>query len=148
VIIDLVQTEAVEMRSQVHANCVICSPFNEGALGLEFALPQDDTVKTAFGCDKSFQDYDNVLHGGVVASLLDGAMTNCMFAHGCIGVTAELNVRFRHPVVTGRTATVHAWITRWANPLYLAKVEVLQEGQLKASATGKFMDQPDLAAGR
>jgi len=148
VIIDLMQTEAVEMRSQAHANCVICSPSNERGLGLEFTLSQDGGVKAAFGCDKTFQGYDNVLHGGVVASLLDGAMTNCMFVHGCIGVTAELNVRFRHPVVTGRTATVHAWITRSASPLYLVKAEVLQDSQLKATATGKFLDQGDWAAGR
>ena len=147
-IIDLMQSEPVEMRSQAHANCVICSPSNERRSGLEFTLSQDGSVKAAFGCDKTFQGYDNALHGGVVASLLDGAMTSCMFARGCAGVTAELNVRFRHLVVIGRTATVHAWITRLASPLYLVKAEVLQDGQHKATATGKFMDQPNLAAGR
>ena len=33
------------------------------------------------------------LHRGFVAVLLDSAMTNCMFAHGLVGVTGELKVR-------------------------------------------------------
>jgi hypothetical protein len=28
----------------------------------------------------------------MVSTLLDAAMTNCLFAHGCIAVTAELTV--------------------------------------------------------
>jgi len=113
---------------------------------LEFALLEEGSVETAFNCDKAFEGYANVLHGGVISSLLDGAMTSCMFAHGCSSVTAELNVRFRHLVVTGETATVRAWITRSAPPLYILKAEMLQDDQVKATATGKFMDQLNLAA--
>jgi acyl-coenzyme A thioesterase PaaI-like protein len=36
-----------------------------------------------------------MLHGGVISSILDGTMTNCLFAHGTVAVTAELRVRFR-----------------------------------------------------
>jgi len=133
------------MQSQVHANCVVCGSCNERGLGLEFALLEDGGVETAFSCDNAFEGYANVLHGGVISSLLDGAMTNCMFAHGCAAITAELNVRFRHPVVTGQAATVRAWITRSAPPLYVLKAEVLQAGRVKATATGKFMDQPNFA---
>ena len=144
--IDLMQTELMKMQSQVHANCVVCSSSNERGLRLEFALLADGSVQASFDCDKAFEGYANVLHGGVISSLLDGAMTSCMFAHGCPSVTAELNVRFRHPVVTGQTATVRASITRSAPPLYLMEAELLQNGQVKATATGKFMDQPNLAA--
>ena len=136
------------MRSQLHANCVVCSLSNKRGLGLEFMLLEDGAVEAAFSCDKAFEGYENMLHGGVVSSLLDGAMTSCMFAHGCSVVTAELNVRFRHPVVTGQTATVRAWPARSAPPLYILKAKVLQDGQVKATATGKFMEQPQLAEER
>ena len=144
--IDLMQTKLMKMQSQVHANCVVCSSSNERGLRLEFALLEEGSVETAFNCDKAFEGYANVLHGGVISSILDGAMTSCMFAHGCSAVTAELNVQFRHPVVAGQAATVRAWITRSAPPLYILKAEVLQDGQVKAMTTGKFMDQPNLAA--
>ena len=130
------------MPPQMHTNCVVCGPANKRGLGLEFSLSQDGAVEAVFDCDEVFQGYEHVLHGGVVSSLLDGAMTNCLFAQGCCAVTAELNVRFRHPVVTGRDATVRAWVERSTAPLHILKAEVVQEGQVKATASGKFMDQP------
>jgi acyl-coenzyme A thioesterase PaaI-like protein len=82
-----------------------------------------------------------MLHGGVITSLLDGAMTNYMFAHGIPAITAELTVRFRHPVVTNQVAIVRARIERSSPPLHLLKAEVVQGEQLKATASGKFMEQ-------
>ena len=87
-----------------------------------------------------------MLHGGVVASVLDGAMTSCLFAHGHPGATAELTVRFRHPVRTGGVATVRAWIERCAPPLHMLRAELVQNGQIKATAWGKFIDRARIAA--
>lgn len=139
--IDLVQTELTRIRAQMHDNCVVCSHSNERGLGLEFALSEDGSVQAAFNCDKSFEGYADMLHGGVISSLLDGAMTSCMFAHGCATVTVQLNIRFRHPVVTNKLATVRAWIDRSSPPLYMLKAEILQDQQVKATAAGKFMEQ-------
>ena len=139
---ELMQAVLMKMRSQVHANCIVCSSSNERGLGLDFTLSEDKGVESNFDCNRAYEGYANVLHGGVISSLLDGAMTNCMFAYGCSAVTAELKVRFRHPVVTGQIATVRAWIVQSASPLYIVKAEVLQGGQVKATATGKFMRQP------
>ncbi|MCK4341833.1 MAG: PaaI family thioesterase [Phycisphaerae bacterium] len=108
---------------------------------LKFAASDDGRVQARFDCDAAFEGYAGMLHGGVVASLLDGAMTNCMFAHGIPAVTAELTVRFRHPVRTGVAVTVRAWVERCSPPLHVLKAEVVQNGQLMATARGKFMDQ-------
>ena len=146
-ITELPQVDWRETRAQAHANCVVCSPANSRSLRLEFAASDDGGVQACFDCDKAFQGYASMLHGGVIASLLDGAMTNCMFAHGIPAITAELNVRFRHPVLIGQFATVRAWIERLSPPLHLLKAEVLQDEQLKATALGKFMEQHDLSDG-
>ena len=137
-----------EIRSQAHSNCVICSPSNSRGLSLKFTASEDGSVEACFDCDAAFQGYAGLLHGGLIASLLDGAMTNCMFAHGCPVVTAELNVRFRHPVVTDKTATVRAWIDESSPPLYVLKAEVVQAEQVKATACGKFVEQRRVVAGR
>jgi acyl-coenzyme A thioesterase PaaI-like protein len=88
-----------------------------------------------------------MLHGGVIASLLDGAMTNCMFAYGTPAITAELAVRFRHPVIVNRPAKVRAWVERSSPPLHVLKAVVLQDERPKATAVGKFMEQAGLAGG-
>ena len=138
---DLTQTELARIRARVHANCVVCSRSSEHGLGLEFVASKDGSVQATFNCDKAFEGYTNVLHGGLISCLLDGAMTNCMFAHGHAPVTAELNVRFLHPVVIGEPVTVRAWIERSSSRLHRLKAEIVQKRQLKASAVGKFMTQ-------
>ena len=72
-------------------------------------------------------------------------MTNCVFAHGYVAITAELNIRFRHPVDVGKPATVRAWIDRYYRPLHYVKAEIRQDHEIKVTAEGKFMESPLLA---
>jgi uncharacterized protein (TIGR00369 family) len=120
---------------------MVCSSSSKNGLGLQFAVSEDGGVQATFGCDRAFEGYADVLHGGLIACLLDGAMTNCMFAHGYAPVTAELNIRFHHPVVIAQPATVRAWIGRSSSRLYVLEGEIVQNGQIKASATGKFLER-------
>ena len=134
-----------KIRARTHRNCVVCGTANGRGLRLVFRPSEDGSVQATFDCEKAYEGYANVLHGGVVSALLDGAMTNCLFAHEHPGVTAELTVRFRHPVRTDTTATVRAWIEGCSPPLHVLKAEVVQNGQIKATACGKFMDQAGIA---
>lgn len=128
------------LRSQSHPQCVVCGRANGHGLGLEFRLVEDGVVEASFACAPAFEGYPATLHGGVISTLLDGAMTNCLFAHGRAAVTAELTVRFRHPVAIGQPVTVRAWIESSLSPLYHLAGELLQAGQVMATAKGKFMD--------
>ena len=141
-----VDSSITATRMPTHNNCVVCGPSNDRGLRLRFALREGGGVQASFDCSKVFEGYADNLHGGVIAALLDGAMTHCIFARGHAGVTGELTVRYRHPVVTDHVAVVHGWIERSAPPLYLTAAELLQDNQVKATATAKFMDQPRLAS--
>jgi uncharacterized protein (TIGR00369 family) len=145
---DSAKTDLARIRAEEHANCMVCSTSSKNGLGLQFAVSKDGSVEATFSCDKAFEGYADVLHGGLISCLLDGAMTNCMFAHGHAAVTAELNVRFRDSVVIGEPATVRAWIDRSRPRLHLLRAEVVQNRQVKATATGKFMRQHTRDAGR
>ncbi len=129
-------------RQEAHPRCVVCGRRGPGGLGLEFRLRPDGRVTAEFDCAADFQGYEGVLHGGVISALADGAMTNCLFAHGVAAVTAELNVRFRHPLTVGTPLTVTAWITRRSEPLFLMAAELTQAGQIRIKATGKFVEIP------
>lgn len=142
---DPAQSDNAAINFESHKNCVVCSPSNKRGLHLQFTPLADGSVEASFDCDKVFEGYTDNLHGGVIAALLDGAMTHCIFAHHHAGVTAEIKVRYRHPVVTDRTAVVRGWVNRSSLPLYLMEAELQQDGQVKATATAKFMDQPQLA---
>ena len=142
-----VATEAIlnaphAIRNKAHSNCIACGPENRHGLQLEFALAEDGSVQTTFDCDATYQGFPDILHGGMVSMLLDGAMTNCLFAHGHDAVTGELKIRFRHPVLTNRPATVRAWIETSSPPYHLLGAQVMQDGQIKARAEGKFVNRP------
>ena len=131
------------LRKEAHPNCVVCGPKNESGLRVEFATSEDGSVQTHFNCDAIYEGFPGMLHGGVISSLLDGAMTNCLFAHGHTGITGELKVRFRYPVATGQGSLVRAWIEESSPPFHVLKAELVQDQQVKARATGKFVEQAD-----
>jgi uncharacterized protein (TIGR00369 family) len=134
------------IRNIVHPKCIVCSLVNTKGLHLKFGIADDGCVKATFQCDSDFEGYPGVLHGGVISSILDGAMGNCMFARGQAAVTVEITTRFRHPIVTFKEATVSARVTQFSHPLYHLEAEIVQEGKVKATAKGKFYDQPELVS--
>jgi len=108
---------------------------------LEFDVNGDGSVTASFLGNAALEGYQGLLHGGMIASLLDGAMTNCLFAHGLVAVTAELKVRYSNPVKTGCEMAVRAWIEEPHPPLYLMRAELKQEHCVKAIASAKFIER-------
>jgi len=145
VITENVNNSIVNISSLVHPKCIVCSLANANGLHLEYTPEDDGSVKAMFECGEAFEGYPGVLHGGVTSSIIDGAMGHCMFARGQTAVTVEMTTRFRHPILIGQKAIVFARITRSSHPLYLLEAEIIQDGKVKATAKGKYFDQPKLA---
>jgi len=102
-------------------------------------MAEGGVVEATFPCQPAFASYPGMLHGGMICMLLDGAMTNCLFAHGLVAVTVDMNVRFRQPVAVSRPAVVRAWLESENSPLHRLAAELLQGGQVVATATGRFV---------
>jgi uncharacterized protein (TIGR00369 family) len=135
-----------DISGRVHPNCVVCSPSNTNGLQLEFVSREDGGITAKFMCDEDLEGYPGVLHGGIVSSILDGAMCHCMFSRGQVAVTAEMTTKFRHPVVTNQQAIVSANVTRFSHSLCLLEAEIIQDGKVKATAKGKFFNQEKKSA--
>ena len=87
------------------------------------------------------QGWADVLHGGILSTLLDEAITYVGIAtFGKPAVTAQLDVRFRNPSPTGVKLTVSAKRIKTSRRLVLAEAAVtLTDGTLIATASGKVM---------
>jgi acyl-coenzyme A thioesterase PaaI-like protein len=139
-VIDAAGTQSrTSLRARVHPHCVVCSPDRPCGLCLSFVAGADDTVVADFELDETVEGYVGWPHGGITSAILDGAMTNWLFAHGLTGVTAELNVRFRHPVVLNEPTRVTARLKRASHPLYVLEALITQNDQLKVRAVGRFL---------
>jgi acyl-coenzyme A thioesterase PaaI-like protein len=128
-------------RDRVHPHCVVCNPANSSGLRTEFTVQEDNSVVGEFPGSTVFEGYPGLLHGGVTAALLDGAMTNCLFARGIEAFTAELTVRYREPVDARNKIAVRASLTESHGRLHLLRAELRQAGRIKATARGKFIEQ-------
>lgn len=127
------------LRSACHPGCVACRDPREGGLGLRFELHPDRSVTAPFRCASEYQGYPDRLHGGIIATLLDAAMTHCLFAQRYRGVTAKLAIRYSRPVLIDTEAMVRAELNRKRGLLFELRAELQQGGQVCASAEATFI---------
>jgi acyl-coenzyme A thioesterase PaaI-like protein len=128
-----------------HPDCFVCSPSSAKGLSVHFRAEPDGSISASFCGSPEHEGYPGLLHGGITASLLDGAMTNCLFAHGQVGLTVELNVRYRAPVACCEECAISAKLEDCRHGVSRLTAQLMQNGVVKAIATGKFMPKPSTA---
>ena len=129
-----------QIRSRLHARCFVCDGEHPTGLRLEFREVGDGLVEGDFDCDLAWEGLEGRLHGGVVAALLDGAMSNCLLARGVEAVTADLQIRYLHPVEVAVPARVHARVRGKRGPIYDMEAWLVQDEQIRARARARFVD--------
>ena len=130
-----------DMRNRHHETCPVCGTLSFCGLHAEFDVCEDGGVEASLVCGTTKDGYLNLVHGGVIASLLDGAMTNCLFSYGIAAVTGEMTTRMLHPVSAKAPVVVRAWLKKNRSPLYLLNAELHQDGHISAKAKGKFVNK-------
>ena len=135
-------TRLAALRRVLHPHCVVCGHDNAQGLGLTFERRPDGSVAAEFAASEVLQGYSGRLHGGIIAALLDGAMTNCLFAQGRTAFTAQLTVRYHQPVATTGALTIRAWLIGTRARLHHVRAELRADGQVKATASAKFLEAP------
>jgi len=130
------------IRRRAHPHCAVCGCGSTTGLAQEFVLQPDGSVRGVFAASAPLEGYTGLLHGGIAAAFLDGAMTNCLFAHGVEALTAELAVRYRETIAVPGEIVTHATLTESHGRLYLLRAELRQDGRIKATAVGKFVRPP------
>lgn len=93
--------------------CFGCSPHAPEALGLRFLRVDERTVESRYTVEPRFQGMQAVVHGGIQAVILDEVMSVAATMDfdrdgPDYAVTAELCLRYRRPVPTGRPLRIRA----------------------------------------
>ncbi len=119
--------------------CFVCGPDN--ATGLQAVFNCDKELRQSFcrlTINESFQGWHSVVHGGVIASLLDEA---CIYAGRALAdtlVTAELSVRYRKPVPVGQEITVKGQVLEQRRKILKVKSCLELNGEIYAEAEGRI----------
>jgi uncharacterized protein (TIGR00369 family) len=120
-------------------HCFVCGPNNPIGLKLDFTF-DGKTIKTDFTPQKIHQGYMNIVHGGIISTLLDEVMVKLAIAMDMPAVTAQMDVRLKKALSIGEKITVSAEIKSVARKILKAHAKaVTDEGTEIAEASGKLV---------
>lgn len=130
--------------TSAYQRCFACGARNTAGLRLAFRQEGDEIV-TEFTPDERFQGFPGVVHGGILATLLDETLSRTATVEGRWMMTGRLEVRYRGPAplgralrVTARAVSSRARMVRAAGEVRLADAPET----LIATADGTFLPVP------
>ncbi|MEJ5367917.1 MAG: PaaI family thioesterase [Bryobacteraceae bacterium] len=120
--------------------CFACG--QENAIGLKLVFerhPHGEAAATWIPAE-AHEGWPGVVHGGLLSTALDEAMSHALIAAGLRAMTAELRVRFREPAPSGRPLTLRGWIVRRVKRLVEAEASITGDGGVEyAHGWGCFL---------
>jgi uncharacterized protein (TIGR00369 family) len=82
-------------------SCFGCGESNAVGLRLEFSLAADGAAVSLPVVPGNFEGHPGYLHGGIIATLLDEAMSKAVRALGEPSVTRKMEIEYLRPVPSG-----------------------------------------------
>ena len=129
-------------------SCFVCGESNPIGLKLRFHT-DGQKVETRFTPAPEHNGFKQVVHGGLIATLLDETMVwACAVQTRRFAFCAEFNIRFHNPTQPNRqTIATGELVANRRDKIFETKAELRDAaGLLLASATGKYLPiEPALA---
>jgi uncharacterized protein (TIGR00369 family) len=125
-------------ESNLHRNCFACGSNNGMGLGLKFYRQEDGSVFGDFFADPKYEGYSGIVHGGIVATLLDSAMTHCLLTENIPALTGRLSIKYSTPIRTGTVVKLEARVVDQFHKTFLLEGNASVDGKRVASAEAKY----------
>ena len=120
-------------------NCFACGGQNAIGMRLQIELGEG-TARTEWRAGHDYVGWEDKIHGGILATLLDEVMAWAPSSYDSWAVTAEMHLRYRAPANPGELLTAEAQVTSRKRRIYDVHGEVRGEGgRLIAEADGRFL---------
>lgn len=139
-------THRVRVKQPNSDNCFVCGLTNPVGLRLAFYETGPDELTATWTPDSAYEGFPGVLHGGIVAALLDemGGRVVMIGDHTHFMMTAKLEVRYRRPTPVGQPLTVIGRLLKRSGRLALAHAEIrLDDATVTAEAEITLADLPE-----
>jgi len=121
--------------------CFGCGPANPNGLHLEFLLAEDHSVVSMASIPDSFEGAPGYLHGGIIATLLDEAMSKSVRARGFIAMTRHMEIDYLRPVPSGKPIRLEARVTRNEGRKHWTEARIVDaDGTELAAGKGLFIE--------
>lgn len=120
----------------------VCFVCGSDVRGLHWRFSGDASQVRAQGSvPEPYQGFQGVVHGGILAGILDDAMWHVIHQKDDLyPMTAELTVRYLQPVAINQPLVVTGQIISYRRRLMEAEASITDEsGQILVRARGRFM---------
>lgn len=120
--------------------CFGCSPDNP--IGLKMVFEHDgDVCRSRFTPGPEHQSWNDVVHGGLLATMMDEAMGKWLWEHGITAMTAEMTIRYSAMVPVGVTLTIEGYMVSQKRKLIeMAAHIILPDGSVAVRSKAKFLE--------
>jgi acyl-coenzyme A thioesterase PaaI-like protein len=130
---------------QTQRTCFACGPEHPYGLGLQFQTEQQGVVSADWIPNTRWEGFRGIIHGGIVSTVLDEAMSKAVASTGTPGLTCQLEVRLRQTVAPDESVRVRAWVTERRKRRVRVESEIRDSANIqKAHATATFLTIGDV----
>jgi acyl-coenzyme A thioesterase PaaI-like protein len=122
--------------------CFVCGKDNPRGFKIQVRYLDDLlAAETELAIPREFQGWAEVIHGGILATLLDELMAHALWHFAGPGLTLGLEVRFHKPLKPGEPVLVRGVLHPGNSSRRLAEGEILRlaDGARIASAKSRFI---------
>ena len=120
--------------------CYVCGAKSPEGLRIEFERIPGGSSIARHTFEARHQGYDNIVHGGILAAVLDDTMSHAIISLGLMPVTVEMTTRFRKPTYVGEEMTFEGHVTKVGRRFVDASaVGRGPGGVVKVESEGKFI---------
>jgi len=128
------------MKVKDNKSCYVCGSDNPKGLHVRFEIDKPGrTITGLFRALPEHQGYEGIVHGGIIAALMDEAMVKLAWMLGIPAVSAEITVKFKAPSAPGDELMVTAWLTSESRRLIEAEAKVERGPVVIGEAKGKLL---------
>jgi uncharacterized protein (TIGR00369 family) len=121
--------------------CFGCGQDNADGLRLEFLRAEDGTVVCFTTVPQRFEGPTTYVHGGIIATLLDEAMSKAVRVLGVTAMTRHMEVEYLRPVHSGAPIRLEGRLVRSEGRKHWSEAKILcARGHVLAEAKGLFIE--------
>jgi uncharacterized protein (TIGR00369 family) len=129
------------MAHSANNECFGCGVTNPAGLHLEFFLTEDHSVVSMPVVPRAFDGHPGYLHGGIIATLLDEAMSKSVRARGSVAMTRHMEVDYLRPVPSGVPVRIEARVTHHEGRKRWSEARIVNaDGTVLAQSKGLFVE--------
>lgn len=128
-----------------YQGCFVCGVRNDAGLKLEFRR-EGDLVVAEFLPREQFQGFPGVVHGGILASLLDETLSRTALLYAQWVMTGRLEIRYRRPARVGQLLRMTGEVEERRARMVIARGAITLAGDstvVVAEGRGTFLPYPE-----